>query len=88
MSENAGGDVEDPETDPGTDPGPGTTTPPPDPAPQEPIPVDPSTPPADVIRALGYDPDHIQSLVVTSTSVVAVAADYPDPHVEVTDGDR
>ncbi|MFE6228900.1 hypothetical protein [Cellulosimicrobium sp. NPDC057862] len=49
------------------------------PVPQEPIPVDPSTPPSDVIRALGYDPDEIQSVVITATHVVAVAADYPEP---------
>lgn len=36
-----------------------------------------------VIRAAGFDPAAIQSLVVTPTTVVAVAADYPDPHVEV-----
>ncbi|MBN0039394.1 hypothetical protein JN535_04290 [Cellulosimicrobium cellulans] len=49
------------------------------PVPQEPIPVDPTTPPSDVIRALGYDPELIQSLVITATHVVAVAADYPEP---------
>lgn len=54
---------------------------PPTPLPQEPIPVDPTTPPVDVIRALGYDPAAIQSLVVTADQVVAVAADYPDPDV-------
>lgn len=52
---------------------------PPTPPVQEPIPVDPSTPPVDVIRALGYDPAEISSLVVTADRVVAVAADYPEP---------
>lgn len=52
---------------------------PPTPPAQEPIPVDPTTPPVDVIRALGYDPAEISSLVVTADSVVAVAADYPEP---------
>ncbi|MFE9232061.1 hypothetical protein [Cellulosimicrobium funkei] len=41
--------------------------------------MDPTTPPVDVIRALGYDPAEIASLVVTADRVVAVAADYPEP---------
>jgi len=47
--------------------------------PTEPTPVDNTTPPADVLRALGFDPNAVQSVILTSTSVVAVAADYPDP---------
>ncbi|MBE9924421.1 hypothetical protein G8C93_00755 [Cellulosimicrobium cellulans] len=43
----------------------------------------PSRSPDAAIRALGFDPALIQSLVITPTSAVAVAADYPDPHVEV-----
>jgi hypothetical protein len=43
----------------------------------------PDRSPDAAIRALGFDPAAIQSLVVTPTTVVAVAADYPDPHVEV-----
>ncbi|WP_454044412.1 hypothetical protein [Cellulosimicrobium sp. Marseille-Q8652] len=50
-------------------------------APQEPTPVDPTTSPSDVMRAMGFDPAAVKSLVITPTGVVAVAADYPDPHV-------
>ncbi|MFD4992824.1 hypothetical protein ACFWH7_04375 [Cellulosimicrobium cellulans] len=53
---------------------------PPDPLLIEPA---PDRSPDAAIRALGFDPAAIQSLVVTPTTVVAVAADYPDPHVEV-----
>lgn len=53
---------------------------PPDPLLIEPA---PDRSPGAAIRALGFDPAAIQSLVVTPTTVVAVAADYPDPHVEV-----
>ncbi|GMA22294.1 hypothetical protein GCM10025864_44590 [Luteimicrobium album] len=58
----------------------------------DPTPVDNTTPPVDVLRALGFDPDTVRSVVITSTSVVAVAADYPDPPVpaqpeEPTDAD-
>lgn len=42
----------------------------------------PDRTPGDVIRALGYDPEAIQSLVVTPTHVVAVAADYPEPQTK------
>ncbi|MFC8732188.1 hypothetical protein ACFT5B_07000 [Luteimicrobium sp. NPDC057192] len=52
--------------------------------PTEPTPVDNTTPPGDVLRALGFDPAAVQAVILTPTSVVAVAADYPDPP-EVTD---
>ena len=50
----------------------------------------PQRSPQDAIRGLGFDPDLIQSLVLTPTSVVAVSADYPDPHLveEVRHADR
>ncbi|WP_454728979.1 hypothetical protein [Cellulosimicrobium protaetiae] len=47
--------------------------------PQEPIPVDPTTPPETVMSALGFDPETVQAVVVTADAVVAVAADYPEP---------
>lgn len=37
----------------------------------------PDRTPRDVIAGLGFDPDEIQSLVITSTHVLAVAAGYP-----------
>lgn len=77
-------------TDPTVEP---TSPEPTEPAPAEPEPgdavqVDPSTPPTDVIRALGYDPAAVQSVVLTATGVIAVAAEYPttDPQ-EVPDAD-
>jgi hypothetical protein len=44
-----------------------------------PTPVDSSTAPVDVMTALGFDATTVQAIVITPTSVVAVAADYPDP---------
>jgi hypothetical protein len=44
-----------------------------------PTPVDSTTAPADVMTALGFDATAVQAIVITPTSVVAVAADYPDP---------
>ncbi len=35
--------------------------------------------PADIMRAFGYDPDAVQSLVVTPEAVVAIDAQYPEP---------
>jgi hypothetical protein len=35
--------------------------------------------PVDVIRALGYEPDAVQALIITADSVVAVDAQYPEP---------
>lgn len=40
----------------------------------------PATPPVDAIRALGFDPDLVQAVVLTPTSVVAIAIDYPEPY--------
>ncbi|GMA26212.1 hypothetical protein GCM10025864_39710 [Luteimicrobium album] len=47
--------------------------------PTEPTPVDNTTAPDVVLRALGFDPEAVQAVILTPTSVVAVAADYPDP---------
>ncbi len=47
--------------------------------PTEPTPVDNTTPPEAVLRAIGFDPAAVQAVILTPTSVVAVAADYPDP---------
>lgn len=58
---------------------PDLTTKPGDTLAQDPVPVAPDTPPLDVIRALGFDPLLIQSLVITADAVVAIATDYPDP---------
>jgi hypothetical protein len=44
-----------------------------------PAPSGASSSPDEAIRALGYDPAAVRALVVTATSVVAIAADYPDP---------
>ncbi len=35
---------------------------------------------ADAMRLLGYDPEKVQSLIVTPASVVAISTDYPEPH--------
>lgn len=35
----------------------------------------------DAIRGLGFDPGQIRALVLTPTSAVAIAADYPEPHI-------
>lgn len=63
------------------------------------------TPPAvpamtypDLLIALGFNPDAVQAVVVTSTAAYAIAPDYPEPHnppapevpettPEATDGD-
>jgi hypothetical protein len=42
-------------------------------------PADPT--PAEAIRALGFDPDRVRAVVLTPTSVVAIAADYPEPYI-------
>lgn len=57
-----------------------------DPAP-EPTPDDPT--PADIMRAFGYDPERVKSLVITPTTVVAIDADYPDldDQEDTTDAD-
>lgn len=64
--------------------------------------VDPPTPPPmsypDLLRALGFDPDALQAVVVTPTSAVGISHDYPEPtnppapdvpetDPEATDGD-
>jgi len=48
-----------------------------------------ATTPTDAIRSLGFDPDTVQALVLTPSSVVAIAVDYPEPHnpPEVPDGE-
>jgi len=37
--------------------------------------------PDDAMRALGFDPDLVQTVIITATSVVAIATDYPEPYV-------
>lgn len=48
-----------------------------------PLPIDPPlvATPDDAIRALGFDPDLVQAVILTPTSAVAIAADYPEPYV-------
>lgn len=43
----------------------------------EPVPITNASPPGDVMRAVGFNPDLVQSVVVTPHGIVAVAADYP-----------
>ena len=50
------------------------------PPPEDPVP-EPYTPDR-AIRALGFDPEQIQAVVLTPTSAVAIAADYPEPYVQ------
>lgn len=33
----------------------------------------------DLLRALGFDPDVLQAVVVTPTSAVGISHDYPEP---------
>lgn len=60
-----------------------------EPALLDPPPADRATP-AGAIRALGFDPGAVQAVILTPTSAVAIAADYPEPYVmpteEVPDG--
>jgi len=35
----------------------------------------------DAMRALGFDPALVAAVVLTPTSAVAIAADYPQPYV-------
>lgn len=48
-----------------------------------PLPADTSllASPDDAIRALGFDPATVRAVILTPTSVVAIAADYPEPYV-------
>ncbi len=47
-----------------------------------PVPTEPMSTPADAIRALGFDPDAVKTVVLTASTAVAIAADYPEPHVQ------
>jgi hypothetical protein len=47
-----------------------------DPPELAPIPAD--TPPLDVVRALGFDPDLVQAVVITDLGMVAIARTMPD----------
>ena len=49
-----------------------------DPQPDPDAPVSPD----EAIRALGFDPTQVQAVVLTPTSAVAVAIDYPEPYVK------
>lgn len=37
--------------------------------------------PDEAMRALGFDPVLVQAVILTPTSAVAIAADYPEPYV-------
>lgn len=64
-----------PGTRPAADPPPG----PPDPPPERP---DWTLARGDMVRALGLDPETVQTVIITATSVVAIADDYPEPYVQ------
>jgi len=64
----------------------------PGPVPEPDTPTEPETPPepgtptepeslSDAIRSLGFDPDQVQAVVLTPHRAVAIAADYPEPHI-------
>lgn len=36
---------------------------------------------SDAIRALGFDPALVQSVIITPTSAVGISIDYPEPYV-------
>lgn len=44
-----------------------------------PVPPASSTP-DDAMRALGFDPALVQAVILTPTSAVAIAIDYPEPY--------
>ncbi len=44
--------------------------------PVEPQDMDPEV----AMRSLGFDPAQVQTVVLTATSVTAVAVDYPEPY--------
>lgn len=51
-------------------------------APVDPLPTRaPSRSPREAIADLGFDPDAVQAVILTPTSAVAIAADYPEPYV-------
>lgn len=35
--------------------------------------------PSDAMRSLGFDPAEVQAVVITETTAIAIAADYPEP---------
>lgn len=41
--------------------------------------VSPSTPPADIMRAIGFEPATHSAVIVTPTYILGIAADYPGP---------
>lgn len=43
--------------------------------------LEPSSTPADAMVSLGFDPALVQAVVVTPTSAIAVAVDYPEPYI-------
>lgn len=55
--------------------------------PNEQPPSDPmtATSPADAIRALGFDLAAVQAVVITPTTAVAIATDYPEPYTPPTE---
>lgn len=54
--------------------------PPPGP-PDPPLRPDWSVARGDMVRDLGLDPDAVQTVIITATSVVAIAVDYPEPYI-------
>lgn len=46
-----------------------------------PVVVEPTRTPAEAIVDLGFDPDAVRAIVVTPTSAIAIAVDYPEPYV-------
>lgn len=42
----------------------------------------------DVVRALGFDPAAVKAVIVTESSVVAIAVDYPEPTVKPDQEER
>lgn len=48
----------------------------------------PAADPRETIRDLGFDPDLVQAVVLTTSTAVAIAADYPEPHTPPTQETR
>lgn len=42
--------------------------------------------PRELISAAGFDPDAVRAVVITTTSAIAISADYPEPYIQPDDG--
>lgn len=42
--------------------------------------IPPTHTPVEAIRALGFDPEQVQAVIVTAGSAVAIDAVYPEPY--------